>query len=47
MQAIVEATKKVWWASARIEREEEAKYLQELTNLIAEYQQAYHTPERA
>jgi len=46
MLAIVEATKKVWWASARIEREEEGKYLQELVSLITEYQHAYHTPER-
>lgn len=46
MYAIVEATKKVWWASARIERDEEATYLAELQRLITEYQQIYHTPER-
>lgn len=46
MLAIVDATKKVWQASARIEREQEAKYLKELASLITEYQHAYHTPER-
>lgn len=32
----------MWWASARIERNEERVYLAELTNLIAEYQATYH-----
>jgi hypothetical protein len=45
MHAIVEATKKVWSAAARIEREAEGQYLKELTSLIAEYQQVYYPPE--
>ena len=42
MRAIVEATKKMWWASARIERDEERSAMRELIHLITEYQQTYH-----
>lgn len=42
VQAIVEATKKVWSAAARLERDEERQSLAELSSLIAEYQRTYH-----